>query len=82
MNPESSARGDLARPAANPAVVRAAAPTEVARLVPASPPAVSKPTAGNSLSAMALLRALRRRQTLALGVALLVTAIAGPAAWF
>jgi capsular exopolysaccharide synthesis family protein len=82
MNQDSPSPGELARPADSPAAALAAAPSEVARLVPASPPAVSKPSGASTISAAALYRAFRRRQTLALGVAILVTAIAGPTAWF
>jgi capsular exopolysaccharide synthesis family protein len=81
MNPGSSAQ-EWARPAENPPVVLAAAPTDVARVVPASPPGVPRPGAATTLSAMSILRALRRRSALALGVAILVTGIAGPAAWY
>src|SRR5262249_5558416 len=59
------------------------APTDIARIVPASPPGVPRTASTvTTLSAMSILRALRRRQTLALTVAILVTGIAGPAAWF
>jgi capsular exopolysaccharide synthesis family protein len=41
-----------------------------------------KPAVATGLNALSLLRALRRRQALALGVALLAAGIAAPAAWF
>jgi capsular exopolysaccharide synthesis family protein len=82
MNQESHARGELARPAADPAAVIAAAPTSVARVIPAGTPGVARPAGATTLSAMSILRALRRRQTLALSVAILLTAIAAPAALF
>jgi capsular exopolysaccharide synthesis family protein len=76
MNPEKQVRGELTRPASEPAA-------RAARLVPVSvagqggPPAIAA-----TLTPMGLLRALRRRSALALGVALILAGIAGPAAWF
>ena len=48
--------------------------------VPFSKKAVSTPT--TALSPISLLRALRRRQTLAIGLAILAVGFCGPAAWF
>ena len=43
---------------------------------------MAKPAAATTLSPMSILRALHRRQMLALGVAILAAGISGPAAWF
>jgi capsular exopolysaccharide synthesis family protein len=43
---------------------------------------VAKPAQATALTPMSILRALRRRQTLALAVAILAAGISGPAAWF
>src|SRR3954447_10627519 len=82
MSSESRPQSALARPVSDPAAVIAAAPTGVARVVPASLPGAPRVASPTALSPMSILRALRRRQTLALSVAVLATAIAAPAAWF
>lgn len=83
MNQEPQAPSNLVRPTtSNPAVVISAAPLEVARAVPVTRVAVAKPAAVATLTPMSILRALQRRQLLALGVAILAAGISGPAAWF
>src|SRR5947207_717187 len=82
MSSESRPHSELARPVSDPAAVIAAAPMGVARVVPASLPGVPRAASPTALSPMSILRALRRRQMLALSVAILATAIAAPAAWF
>jgi len=63
-------------------IISAAAPPQAPRIVPAPHPGMSDLTAAATMSPMSILRALRRRQMLALGVAILLTSISGPAAWF
>ena len=83
MNPESQSHGELARPVTgNPAVVISAAPLDVAQALPVSRSATARPASATTLSPMSILRALHRRQMLALGVAILAAGISGPAAWF
>src|SRR5579875_2635793 len=82
MNPESHAHGDLVRPASASTVPVPAA--QGGRGVLASRPGPAGPPQAQAaaVTPMGLLRALRRRSALALGVALLAAAIAGPVAWF
>ena len=82
MNPEAQPRGELIRSLVGPAGSVSAA--EAARIVPSPRGSQgSLPQApAATISLTSLLRALRRRSALALGVALLLAAIAGPAAWF
>ncbi len=75
MNHESHSHGDLARPATNPTAVIAAAPLDVARVVPLAHSGLARPAAATALSATSILRALQRRQLLALGVAILAAGI-------
>ncbi len=83
MNPESQSLGELAGPVSNnPAVVISTAPLDVSQGVAASRSAMLRPAAPTTLSPMSILRALQRRQMLALGVAILTAGISGPAAWF
>ena len=82
MNQESHPPVELARRVTTAGVVLAAAPEEVPRAVSASGVGTRRAASATELSPTSILRALRRRQTLALGVALLAVAISGPAAWF
>ena len=82
MNQESHPPVELARRVTTAGVVLAAAPEEVPRAISASGVGTRRAAAATELSPTSILRALRRRQTLALGVALLAVAISGPAAWF
>ena len=84
MNPESHSHSELARPVTNSADVFAAAPQDLAREVPLLPSGLAKPASApaTTLSPTSILRALHRRQMLALGVAILAAGISGPAAFF
>jgi polysaccharide biosynthesis transport protein len=83
MNPESKAHGEFVRPMLEPGVIlSAAAPSQAPRVVTGPSGGVPSPTSAATMSPMSILRALRRRQLLALGVAILLTSIGGPAAWF
>ncbi|MHB1556393.1 MAG: polysaccharide biosynthesis tyrosine autokinase [Isosphaeraceae bacterium] len=82
MNPETQQRGDLTRTVNDPTVPALASPSvrtaPATRLAPADRLA-SQPAA---VTPMALLRAFRRRSGLALGIAILFSAIAATATWF
>jgi polysaccharide biosynthesis transport protein len=81
MNPKS--QSDLPRPVtSDPAVDLAAASLNGGRDVTVSRSAVATRLPEKTLSAISVLRALQRRQMLALGVAVLAAGISGPAAWF
>jgi succinoglycan biosynthesis transport protein ExoP len=54
----------------------------VGRIVPVAGVALATKPAAPTTSPLRILRALRRRQTLALGVALVAVCVCGPAAWF
>src|SRR5271157_737254 len=82
MNQEAHPPVELARRVTTAGVVLAAAAEEVPRAVSASGVGTRRAASASELSPTSILRALRRRQTLALGVALLAIAISGPAAWF
>ncbi len=82
MNQESHPPVELARRVSTAEAVVAAASEEAPRAVPASGVVTRGVASAIELSPTSLLKALRRRQTLALGVALLATAISGPAAWY
>ena len=79
MNPESQARGELARPR-RPG--RPSSRRPGARIVPVPRAGQASPAPAGAIDPMSLLRALRRRSALALGMALLLAGIAGPAAWY
>jgi capsular exopolysaccharide synthesis family protein len=83
MNPESQSRGELTRPSSvNPPVVITSVSGDVIPTGLESPAATAGSTGTSPIRAMSILRALRRRQTLALSVAILAAGISGPAAWF
>jgi len=82
MNPESDLQGELVRPVTVPAPVFAAERNNLALPVPLLQTGLAQPAATPALSATSILRALHRRQLLALGMAILATGICGPAAWF
>ncbi len=82
MNLESQSDRELARPVSNPAAVLAAPPMDVTREAPAFRSGLATRASATTLSPTSILRALHRRQMLALGVAILAAAISGPAAWF
>ncbi len=82
MNQESHAHGELARPMNDRTAVVAAVPSDIARVVPSSHSGLARPASAVALSPKSILRALHRRQMLALGVAILAAGTFGPAAWF
>jgi polysaccharide biosynthesis transport protein len=82
MNPESHSRSELARPITDPAAVVARTPLDGGAFVPVSRTSLAKPASTATLSSTSILRALQRRQLLALGTAILASGICGPAAWF
>jgi capsular exopolysaccharide synthesis family protein len=85
MNQLPHLPGELVRPATDPAAVVAALGPNPLGAFPGSHPAiVTAIPAGtaNAMSSMSVLRALRRRQMLALGVAVLLSATCGAAAWY
>jgi len=82
MNQESHSHSELACAVANPAALMGAAPLDVTPIVPALRSGLARPASASTLSTTSLLRALHRRQILALGVAILATGISGSAAWF
>jgi capsular exopolysaccharide synthesis family protein len=82
MNPETQARGELVRPAAEPADLVPAVPAARVVAVPRAHQAGPPQPQAAAINPLSLLRALRRRSALALGVALVAAGIAGPAAWF
>jgi capsular exopolysaccharide synthesis family protein len=82
MKPQSHSHGELAHPITNPATIFAAETQQLARGVPAFPAGLARPASATTMSATSILRALQRRQLLALGVAILAAGICGPAAWF
>ncbi|MFI5457360.1 MAG: polysaccharide biosynthesis tyrosine autokinase [Isosphaerales bacterium] len=82
MNPESHFNGEPDRPVTNSAAVFAAAPQDLARGGSVFRSGLARPDSATALSPTSILRALHRRQLLALGVAILAAGICGPAAWF
>jgi polysaccharide biosynthesis transport protein len=80
MKPESQERQVLPR-AVDGAGNLSTAPRPAAQIVPVTRPGMPSSTAAVAITPMSLLRALRRRAILALGVAILAAGIAGPAAW-
>jgi succinoglycan biosynthesis transport protein ExoP len=79
MKPESPRRGELPPPVTDHEIV---APTPIIQAVPIPRSGMTTTAPATNLSTTSLLRALRRRQMLALGVAILAAGIAGPSAWF
>jgi polysaccharide biosynthesis transport protein len=70
-------------PATSLAANVAALPTEITRgILAPRPESMARPAAAATISPMLLLNALRRRYTLALGIAILLTALCGPTAWY
>ena len=83
MNLEPRSHGELAGPVTrNPAVIIPTPPLDVAHGLPVSHSPMARPASATTLSPMSILRALRRRQMLASGVAILAAAISFSAAWF
>ncbi len=82
MNDANRPPGELARPiSATGTVVDILAGNGV-RALPSLRPVVMTPPVGGSPSPMGLLRALKRRAALALGLAILVSSASATAAWF
>jgi capsular exopolysaccharide synthesis family protein len=82
MNQEPHYQGELAVPGADPASAIAPPVWEPRRaIVRGLPSDLGKPDSATALTPMALLRALRRRQLLALGVAILLAITGGLAAF-
>jgi polysaccharide biosynthesis transport protein len=83
VNPETQTDGELVRAVPEPGMgIAGATPTHSPRIVPLPRTATLSSSSAPTMSPMSILRALRRRSALALGVAILVTGAAGPAAWF
>ena len=83
MNPKSHAHREVVRHASSdPAVASSAAERNDFHRIPAIRSAPARPATTAALSATSILRALRRRHMLALGVAILAAGLSGPAAWF
>ena len=83
MNPVSKADGELVRPTPEPGMGLSNATTsEPPRIIPTPRAGALSPSSPPTMSPMSILRALRRRSALALGVAILMTGTCGPAAWF
>ncbi len=83
MNPESKPYGEFVRPVLEPGViVSAQAASQLPLVVPGARAGLPYPTSAALITPIGVLRALRRRQLLALGVAILLTSIGGPAAWY
>ncbi len=82
MNAESQACGELSRSAPEPTGLIPAAPAARVATVSRAGPLSPSQAQASVASPLSLLRALRRRSALALGVALLTAGIAGPAAWY
>ena len=83
MNPVSKADGELVRPTPEPGMGLSNATTsETPRIIPTPRAGALSPSSPPTMSPMSILRALRRRSALALGVAILMTGTCGPAAWF
>ncbi len=80
--PPSHSHGELARPVTTPAAVFAAETQQIAPAVPLLRTELAKPAAANTLTATSILRALQRRQLLALGVAILAAGVSGTVAWY
>ncbi len=82
MKLEPKPNGELARPGSSSANVPAVSPRDPSRGVSIPRPGAVSASAGGTVSVMSLLRALRRRSVLALGVAILAALAVAPAAWY
>ena len=83
MNEKLQKVRELALPATNTPAASVAPPAEMARAtVAARHQLAATPAAVPTLSTMSVLYALRRRQMLALSVAILAAGLCGPTAWF
>jgi capsular exopolysaccharide synthesis family protein len=82
MNRDTNSHGELIRPATNPATIFAAETQHLPAGVPLFHSGLAKPASANTPSPLSILRALHRKQLLALGVAILLAGICGPAAYY
>jgi succinoglycan biosynthesis transport protein ExoP len=83
MNPKSQPIDHSILAVTSPAAIFAVPPKEITREILAPRhEAIKGPAAAATIDPMSLLNALRRRLTLALGMAILATGICGPAAWY
>ena len=82
MNQASRVTGELTGPIATTATVVDTIGSDGTGMVPSAYPMVVHPQPTSSPSPMGLLRALKRRLALALGLAILVSGVSSLAAWF
>ncbi len=82
MNQANHVSGELTGPISTTATVVDTIAGNVAGMVPSAYPVVVNPQPTSSPSPMGLLRALKRRLVLALGLAILVSSVCSMAAWF
>ncbi len=83
MNPVPKSDGELVRSTTEPGMGLSNATTSAPpRIIPTPRAGALSPSSPSTFSPMSILRALRRRSALALGVAILATAVCGPAAWY
>src|SRR5208337_4981452 len=82
MNQASRVSGELTGPIATTATVVDTIGSDGTGMVPSAYPVVVHPQPASSPSPMGLLRALKRRLALALGLAILVSGVSSLAAWF
>ncbi len=82
MNQASRVTGELIGPISGSATVVDAIGSDGAGMAPSAYPVVVHPQPTSSPSPMGLLRALKRRLALALGLAILVSGVSSLAAWF
>ena len=83
MNPVSKADGELVRHTPEPGMgLSNATLSDPPRIIPTLRGGALNPNSPSTMSPMSILRALRRRSAVASGVAIVMTAICGTAAWF
>jgi len=82
MNQANHVSGELTGPISTTATVVDTIAGNVAGMVPSAYPVVVNPQTTSSPSPMGLLRALKRRLALALGLAILLSGVCSTAAWF
>ena len=82
MNQANRVTGELTGPISTTATVVDTIGGDGTGMVPSAYPVVVNPQPTSSPSPMGLLRALKRRLVLALGLAILVSGVCSTAAWF
>ena len=82
MNQANRVTGELTGPISTTATVVETIGGDGTGMVPSAYPVVVNPQPTSSPSPMGLLRALKRRLALALGLAILVSSVCSMAAWF